>query len=115
MLNSSLTINFDGTAYTLNRVHESNYSSEYFYRAPTLDLLLQVGHTLPKNGKGEAHVVTLTGNFYDAEGVLVRTERVYTRFITPTGKQATTSVVNLEAALRDFMATNATAIADRES
>jgi len=115
MLADSITVNYNSTAYTLKRVKESNYSSEFFYRSATLDLVLQIAHTLPKNGMGEAHLVTLWAFQYDAEGIETNRERVYERAVSETAKQNSTSVGNLGAALRDFMGTNASDIYDRAS
>jgi len=116
MLNNTITVNYNATAYTLARVKESNYTSEFFYRSATLDLTLQIGHTIPKNGaSGESHLVTLWAHKYDAEGVETDRERAFERVVTEVGKQDSTTVGYLDAALRDFMGTNGADIFDRAS
>lgn len=117
MLSNTITVTYDGSPYSLVRVQESNYQSEFFYRSPTLDLRLQVGHTLPSLDpeRNEAHIVTLWAHHFDADGNEVRRERAYQRVQTPRGKQDTTSLVNLDAALRGFVAANAAAIFNRAS
>jgi len=114
MLDNTITITYNGTPYTLARVRESNYSSEFFYRSAALDLQLQIGHTLPVNGKGEAHVVTLWSYDY-VDGVLTDKNRVFERIVSENGKQDSTKVANLSGALGTFIAANITAIADRAS
>jgi len=114
MLANTISITYNAVAYDLNRVRESNYSSEFFYRSATLDLQLQIGHTLPVNGKGEAHVVTLWATDY-VDGVPTDKNRVFTRIVSEAAKQDSTKVVNLNAALGAFMTANAAAIADRAS
>jgi len=116
MLPTTVTVNYNGTAYALRRTKESDYKSEYFFRSATLDLVLQIGHTLPNNiGNGESHIVTLHAKTYDAEGVLTKHERLYERLVTDQGKQDSTTLGYLDAALRDFINSNVDAIMDRAS
>lgn len=70
MLADTLSVTYGGSARTLKKIKEANNASEYFFRTNTLSLTLQVGHTIPANGKkAETHAVTLRVAEFDALGV----------------------------------------------
>jgi hypothetical protein len=118
MIGNTITVNYNGSPYTLNRVAgPSGYSGEFFYSGATLDLKLQIGHIVPsdKNGTGESHLVTLWYYEYDVDGNLLARNRAYTRMVSEASKQDTTDMGYLEASLRDFISTNGADILVRVS
>jgi len=120
MLNNTVTVNYKSTAHTLSRNDgPSGYTGRFFKRTPLLDLTLQIGHAIPAASnateKGESHVVTLWATEFDVDGNVIGKNRAYTRVESVVSKQDSTDIVDLEAALRDFMATNVAAVVDRAS
>jgi len=73
MLADQLTITYNAVAVTLNRATESNYSSSYFGESTGLKFTLDIKHTIPARGQaGESHLVKLTVEHFDGNGVYVR-------------------------------------------
>lgn len=106
--NNTVTVNYNSTAYTLNRSNgPNNNTGEFFYRSPTLDLRLQFGHLVPASGKvGESHSMTLWVHEYDVDGVEIARDKVVYYVQSQLTKQDDTRVTNLDAAARDFLGTN---------
>jgi hypothetical protein len=73
MLADTLSITYNAVAITLNKVKESNYTSQYYAESGTMKFTLDVKHTIPPSGgDGESHLVKLTVEYYDANGVYQR-------------------------------------------
>lgn len=71
MLTSPITITIGGTAHSLSRVNQDNYSATYLKKATGLEVLLTLRHAYEgKAGKGqmERHNADLKVTTWDVDG-----------------------------------------------
>lgn len=88
MLADTLSITYNAVAVTLNKISEQNYTSTYFAENGGNKFTLNVKHTIPqKGGEGESHLVKLDVEYFDAQGVYLRTISVWTVIKTFDGVQ----------------------------
>lgn len=88
MLDNSYTINFGATPVDLVRVREQDFTSLYRGENGTDRISLDVKHTIPAIGQpNESHMVRLNVENYDASGVLLRMNSVWTVWKTFYGTQ----------------------------
>lgn len=81
MLADTLTITYNAVAVVLNKTTEHNNTSTYYAESGGNKFTLEVKHTLPKTpGEGESHLVKLTVQYFDGNGVYLRTQSVWTVF-----------------------------------
>lgn len=77
MIGETITITYNAVAYTLERINQDNYSSEYFKRDATQEFRLRIRHTnesvRPGQRPYERHNVELTRTVYDT----VNGDKVY--------------------------------------
>lgn len=72
MLTSPISITIDGTAHSLSRINQDNYSSVYLKKMANEELRLTIRHTYEGkvgNGQMERHNVDLLHTKWDADGV----------------------------------------------
>lgn len=73
MLSSPTTVTINGTAHSLVKVNQDNYSSVFLKKAAGLEIKLQVRHQTESAKAGaipvERHNVDLTHTTYDVNGV----------------------------------------------
>jgi hypothetical protein len=73
MLADTLTITYNAVAVALKKTSEANYTSSYYAENGGRKFTLDVKHTLPKKGApDESHVVKLTVEHFDANGLATR-------------------------------------------
>lgn len=100
MLADSLTITYNAVSVTLKKVTEANYSSSYFGENAGIRFTLDVKHTIPATGKGgEQHLLKLSTEHYDANGVYVRTVSPWLVIKTFDGVQDSTLALRAAKAL----------------
>jgi len=71
MLTSPLTVTIDGTAHSLDRINQDNFTSLYRKKAAGLEIDLAIRHSFEgKSGPGqmERHNVDLKYTTFDGEG-----------------------------------------------
>jgi hypothetical protein len=74
VLANTLTVTYNAVAVTLTKVTEANYTSQYFGENSGMRFTLDVKHHIPPVGKGdESHLVKLSVEHFDANGVYIRT------------------------------------------
>lgn len=77
MLPSPITITIDGTAHSLSRINQDNFTSVYLKKTATEELRLSVRHSYEgKTGAGqmERHNLDLTKTTWDVDGKPVITQ-----------------------------------------
>lgn len=100
MLADTLSITYNAAAVTLNKVTEANYASQYYGEASGLKFTLDVKHVVPQSGKvGESHLVKLSVEHFDAQGVYVRTVSPWLSMKTFDAVQDTVAVQRATKAL----------------
>lgn len=77
MIGEQVTVTYNAVAYTLERINQDNYSSEYLKRDAVHELRLRIRHQNEKASPGqkpfERHNVELTRTVFDA----VNGDKVY--------------------------------------
>jgi hypothetical protein len=72
-ISSPISISLNGTAYSLPRINQDSFGSEYLYRGATFELRVKIRHSKEKvNADGiviDRHNVELTQTVYPAAGV----------------------------------------------
>lgn len=116
MLSSPISVTIDGTAHSLSRINQDNFSSLYRKSAAGLEITLAIRHTYEGkvgDAQYERHNVDLKYTTFDAEGKPT-TYQSYTVLRTIRGLDPDV-VANVSAGLNDFVDTNVAAIVGWES
>lgn len=88
MLADTLTITYNAVSVTLNKVTEANFKSKYYAEGSGIKYHLDVQHTVPAAGQpGESHLVKLTVEHFDSNGVYVRSAQAWTVVRSPDAPQ----------------------------
>lgn len=116
MLTSPISVTIDGTAHSLSRINQDNFSATYLKQASGLEIQLTIRHSREgKAGPGqmERHNIDLVYTTFDAEGVPT-VRQAYTVMRSPRGTDPVV-VVNVAKALSAFVTANAAAVGAWES
>lgn len=93
MIGDTWDITYNAVTKTLKKVNQDSYGAVYYLDDGTIRYTLTVKHTIPATGKpGESHMVRLNVDYYDAEGVLLRTNSQWYAIRTDGGIQDSTSL-----------------------
>jgi len=116
MLTSPISITIGGTAHSLSRINNDNFTAVYLKKAVGLELLLTIRHAYegkPGKGQMERHNIDLKQTTWDVDGNPVINQS-YHVVRCPRGVDPLT-VVDIEKGLNSFSTTNIAAIVGWES
>lgn len=116
MLTSPISITIDGTAHSLSRINQDNFSSVYLKKAALEEIRVTIRHSYEGkvgNGQMERHNVDLLHTVWDAEGNSTA-RQAYTVMRIARGADVGAIVEDVEG-LNAFVTTNAAAICGWES
>lgn len=100
MLADTLTITYNAASVTLNKVTEANYRSKYYAEGTGVKYHLDIQHTVPAAGQpGESHLVKLTVEHFDTNGVFVRSVNAWMVIRSPDASQDSTAALRAANAL----------------
>jgi hypothetical protein len=104
MLANTLTITYNAVSVTLTRATEANYQSSYFGENAGNKFTLEIKHIVPARGSaGEAHTAKLTVEYFDANGVYLRSESAWQTIKTFDQSQNSVTVSRTAKALSGLM------------
>lgn len=106
MLTNTITIELGNESLVLTKINQDNYGSEYYTKTPAGEAVtMTIAHTLPKQrGRGgESHLVKLSVEHFDAEGVYQRTSTAWTVIKTFDGVQSDDDSLDASKALVGFL------------
>lgn len=116
MLTSPISITIDGTAHSLSRINQDNYSAVYLKKLPLEEFRLTIRHSYEGkagNGQMERHNVDLVHTVWDSEGNSV-VNQTYSVLRNPRGAD-TSDIVADSVGLSAFVTANAGALVGWES
>lgn len=103
-LGDPLSITYNSVAKSLPLINRDNYGAEYYLDDGTQRYTATVKHTIPAKGAtGESHMLRLDVDYYDANGVLLRTASAWTVIKTFVGVQLSTASDYTTQALIDLL------------
>lgn len=106
MLTNTITIDLGNDEVVLTKINQDNYGSEYYAKTSAGEAVtMTIAHTLPKQrGRGgESHLVKLSVEHFDDEGVYQRTSTAWTVIKTFDGVQDDDASKDATAALLGFL------------
>ena len=116
MLTSPITVTIGGTAHSLSRINQDNFSAVYLKKAPGLEILLTIRHAYEgKVGKGqmERHNLDLKVTTWDVDGNPI-INQTYSVTRMPRGADPVNGVDGAKA-LAAFITANIAAVTGWES
>lgn len=105
MLADTLSITYNAVAVVLNKIRENNYTSAYYAESGGNKFTLDVKHTIPgKPGEDESHLVKLTVQYFDGNGVYKKSVSPWMVIRTFDGTQDATDALRASKALVGLLA-----------
>lgn len=106
MLDSPLSIDYDGATKTLALVSRTGRKSVYTGEETdgSATYIVTVDHTIPpRGGSGESHLIRLDVEHYDTSGIYVRTSSAWVVLKTQDAPQQTSDSTDAASCLTQFL------------